>query len=674
MIPVTLLAYQPVWHGGFLWDDDGHVTKEALRSVGGIWRIWFEPGATQQYYPFVHTAFWVQYHLWGLETTGYHVVNILLHAASACLLVAILRRLNVRGAWIAGALFALHPIQVESVAWITELKNTLSGALYFGAALAYLHFDERRSRQAYAIAIGLFILALFSKSVTATLPAGLLIAMWWKRGRIDWRRDVLPLAPFFVAGAMVGAMTIWMERTFIGAEGSAFNFTIIERGLIAGRAVLFYLATLAWPGHLAFGYPRWSVSQAIWWQYLYPAVVCLLVVALWSIRRRTRAPLAALLYFIATLGPALGFVNVFPFKFSFVADHFQYLAGAGILALAAAGLVTLGDWAAPQNARGAARQWVAVAVLLPLVWLTWRDAHAYADKDTLYRTSLARNPESWLVHNNLAALLLDRQPPDAAEAVTHAREAVRLAPEQPATHFNLGLALEASNDPAGAIEEYRAALAHTNEAEQKSARVAFVHDRLAGVLRAAGRQQESDAEAAISRSMLGVVIGDATKGDAGTIDAQADAAIALVQAGRSAEAIAPLSRVVDQAPGRIDARFALGVAFQDTHQLDRAAEELRRVVTAQPAHAGAHRHLGQVLQTMGRRAEAVDAYRAAIALEPAVAATHNDLGVVLAQLGRLTEAEAQFAEAVRLDPNDAGARDNLTTARQVLSRGGRGRR
>lgn len=679
MIPATLLVYQPAWHGGFLWDDDGHVTKEALRSFAGIWRIWFEPGATQQYYPFVHTAFWLQYDLWGLQTTGYHVVNILLHAGSACLLMAILRRLNVPGAWIAGALFALHPIQVESVAWITELKNTLSGVMYFGAALAYLHFDAHRSRRAYAVAIGLFTLALFSKSVTATLPAGLLVVFWWQRGRIDWPRDVVPLLPFFIAGAGVGAMTVWMERTFIGAEGSAFNFSFIERGLIAGRAVVFYLAMLAWPVNLTFSYARWHVSQDVWWQYLYPLAVLAVIGALWAIRGRTRAPLAAALYFVATLGPALGFVNVFPFKFSFVADHFQYLASAGLFAVGGAGLVALAarlGGAPGLQTRGLA---LGVAVLLPLSWLTWRDSHAYVDKETLYRTTLARNPESWLAHSNLTALLLDRQPTDAAEALTHAREAVRLAPEQPATHFNLGLAFEASGNPAAAIDEYRAALARTNEAEQKSARVAFVHERLAGVLHAAGRQQESDAEAAISRSMLDIVMRDAAKAGAGStsiggsIDAQARAAIALVQAGRAADAIDPLSRVLEQAPANVDARFALGLAFQETHQLDRAAEEFQRVVATQRTHAGAYRHLGQVLQTMGRRPEAVDAYRAAIALEPAVASTHNDLGAALAQSGRIAEAEAEFAEAVRLDPSDAGARDNLAKARQVLQRGDRGR-
>jgi tetratricopeptide (TPR) repeat protein len=672
LVPITLLAYQPAWQGAFLWDDDGHVTKAALRQLAGIWRIWFEPGATQQYYPVVHTAFWVQYHLWGLDTTGYHIVNILLHAGSACLLAAILRRLKVPGAWLAAAIFAIHPIQVESVAWITELKNTLSGVLYFGAALAYLHFDERRQRRTYVVAIALFALALFAKSVTATLPAGLLIVLWWRRGRLDWRRDGLPLVPFFAIGAAAGALTIWMERTFIGAQGAAFDLSLVERALVAGRAIWFYLATLVWPANLAFSYPRWHVSQAVWWQYLYPAAALILIGAFWAIRRRSRGPLAAVLYFMVTLGPALGFVNVYPFQFSFVADHFQYLAGAGIMALGAAAITTVVARFSRPTGVATVTQWASLVVLVPLVWLTWRDTHAYANKDTLYRTTLARNPDAWLAHNNLAALLLEQEPPQPAEALTHAREAVRLAPEQPATHFNLGLALEASGDAPGAIDEYRLALDRTSATEKKSARVAFLHERLATVLRAAGRLEESAAEAAISRSMVDVVASDAAKSETGSVDAQADAGIALVQAGRGADAIGVLSKAVEQAPGRVDARFALGLAFEQTQQLDRAVEEFRRVVAAQPTHAGAYRHLGRALHSLKRRAEAVEAYRAAIALEPGSAETRNDLGVALAEMGRMVDAEVQFAEAVRLDPNDAEARNNLLKARQVLRRGGRG--
>ncbi len=324
LLVATLAAYQPAWNGGMLWDDDKHVTSPELRSPDALPRIWFDVGATQQYYPVVHSAFWIQHRLWGDATTGYHIVNVVLHVLSALLLFLILRQLAIPGALLAAAVFALHPVHVESVAWITELKNTLSGVFCLLAALAYLRYDRNRNASTYAISFGLFVLALLSKSVTATLSGALLVVLWWQRGRLGWRRDVVPLLPFMGVGAASGLFTAWVERTHIGAEGPEFSLTLVERALIAGRAIWFYLAKLLWPIDLVFIYPRWQVSQGEAWQYLYPAGVVVLLATLWLLRKRSRAPIAALLIFAGTLFPVLGFFNVFPFRYSFVADHFQY--------------------------------------------------------------------------------------------------------------------------------------------------------------------------------------------------------------------------------------------------------------------------------------------------------------------------------------------------------------
>jgi hypothetical protein len=195
LVIVTMMAYMPAWNGTPIWDDNAHLTNPELRSLDGLGRIWTQPGVTQQYYPLLHTLFWLEHQLWGDWPAGYHLLNILLHCTSALLLVRILRQLEIPGAWLAAAIFALHPIQVESVAWISELKNLLSGVFYFGSLLAYLKFDRTRNPAFYAAALVLFTLGLMSKTVIATLPAAILVIFWWKRGKLSLRDDLLPLIP-----------------------------------------------------------------------------------------------------------------------------------------------------------------------------------------------------------------------------------------------------------------------------------------------------------------------------------------------------------------------------------------------------------------------------------------------------------------------------------------------
>ncbi len=288
LMAALFAIYQPAWQGGLLWDDDKHITLPGLQSWQGLWCIWFEVGATLQYYPVLHSAFWLEHRLWGDAMLGYHLVNILLHAAATFMVALVLRRLAVPGALLAAAIFALHPIQAESVAWITEQKNTLSAVFYLGAMLVYLRFDQTRKTSLYWWALGLFLLAILSKTVTATLPGALLVIFWWQRGRLSWRKDVLPLVPLFLLGAGGGMITTWWELTLNRCVGPAFQFTPVERLLIAGRAIWFHLWKLCWPVKLTFIYPRWQMDSAAWWQYLFPLGVMALVVGCWLLRRRTR--------------------------------------------------------------------------------------------------------------------------------------------------------------------------------------------------------------------------------------------------------------------------------------------------------------------------------------------------------------------------------------------------
>ncbi|MBU0640698.1 MAG: hypothetical protein KKB50_17685 [Planctomycetes bacterium] len=252
LVAATLAAYVPAMRGGFIWDDDYYVSdNQTLRTTDGLRRIWLEPGAVPQYYPLVHTTYWVEYRLWQDWAPGYHAVNVVLHALSALLVATALRRLQVPGAWFAALLFALHPVHVESVAWITERKNVLSGLFYLLAVLAYCRFANLDSNPArpgrcwgcYTLALALFLCALLSKTVTASLPAALLLLIWWKRGRIGGR-DIAPLVPFFALGIALGLVTVWMEKHHVGAQGELWHLALAERLLVAGRAAWFYAGKL----------------------------------------------------------------------------------------------------------------------------------------------------------------------------------------------------------------------------------------------------------------------------------------------------------------------------------------------------------------------------------------------------------------------------------------------
>ena len=389
----VLAAYWPACRAGFIWDDDAHVTRAELRSAHGLWRIWFDLGATQQYYPVLHSAFWVEHGLWGDSALGYHMLNVLLHATAACLFALVLRRVLGRPGvswteWLAGALFALHPVCVESVAWVSEQKNTLSTVFCLLAALAFLRWrdqrvdapegevpprkDTSRSMVLYWIATALFVLAILTKSVTATAPAALLVVLWWREGRLNWKRDWLPLIPWLAMGAAAGLFTAWVERRYIGAQGAQFDLGWVERCLLAGRAACFYFGKLAWPARLIFIYPRWTIDAGAGWGWLYPAVALGVPAAL--ALRGFRGALAGVLCFLGMLFPALGFFNVYPFVFSYVADHFQYLASLPVLALAAVGWER---WRAAGSWRGRTAVPAAVVAVILFGALSWRQCGIY---------------------------------------------------------------------------------------------------------------------------------------------------------------------------------------------------------------------------------------------------------------------------------------------------------
>jgi len=635
IVCATLLAYLPALGGGLLWDDTSHLTRPELQSLRGLWRIWFSLGATQQYYPLLHSAFWMEHRLWGDAELGYHLTNVALHAASACLVVMIVRRLALPGAWLAGLVFALHPVCVESVAWISEQKSTLSGVFYLGAALAYLHFDRSRRLSRYWLALGLFVCALLSKTVTATLPAALLVAVWWQRGRIEWKRDARPLLPWLALGAFAGLFTAWVEKTVIGAEGADYTLTLVQRGLLAGRAIWFYAGKLVWPANLTFFYPRWTLDPGEWWQYLFPAGVLAAAIGLWMASRRQRGPLAGFLIFAGTLFPVLGFFDVYPFRFSFVADHFQYLACLGIIVPVASALAIL----ARRIAAGSLAR-VACGALLPMILgvLTWGQSGIYSDAETLYRETLARNPGSWLAHNNLGNVLLAK-PGRLADAIAEYRAAALLKPGSEQARTNLGNALAQAGRLPEAIPELEAAL-------RIKPGYAEGHNNLGFAL----AQMPGGLERAIAEYQAALRI------NPDFAEAHYNLASAFVEMpGRLPDAIAEYQAALRTEPDLPEAHNNLGGALAQTGRLSDAMAQFEAAIRLRPDYVEAYNNLGNALsQTPGRMPDAIAEYQAALRLAPGNLQAHLGLGSVLAQTpGRQGEALAEFEAALRIKPDPA---------------------
>jgi tetratricopeptide (TPR) repeat protein len=465
ILGLTLVVYTPAMRSGFVWDDDANLTQNAaVTEPGGFRRIWLEPSTCPQYYPLTFSVFSLEYALWGLNAVGYHVVNVVLHAANAVLVWVVLRENGVPGGWLAAALFALHPIEVESVAWVTELKNTLSALFALLSLWSYMRFQPlgkdspagepaQRNWGWYVLSVGLFVLALLSKSVTAMLAPVLLLRDWWKRPGLT-PRDVLPLAPFFALGAIMGLNTAWIESRLIGAGGPANRLAPAEHLLIAGEAFWFYPGKILAPLKLTFIYPRWHLdpTQARQWFPLVAAT--LMIAALFLLRRRIgKGPLVAVLSYAALIFPVLGFLTVYFMRYSFVADHFQYHAGVPLLA-----------WIAASAARAfpglAGRPTLAAAAALPVLALlgalTWAQSQIYHDPATLWRDTLAKNPAAWLAHENLGNRLLALGRVD--EAIGHLAVTVELQPDHMQGYSNLGNAYLRAGDISHAVAAFERGL------------------------------------------------------------------------------------------------------------------------------------------------------------------------------------------------------------------------
>ena len=676
LFAVVLAVYHPAWNGGQIWDDDAHITRPGLRSWYGLALIWSDPHATQQYYPLLHSAFWVEEMLWGEAPLGYHLVSILLHALAAVLVARVLRRLAVPGAYLAAAIFALHPVCVESVAWISEQKNTLSAVFYLAAALAYLKFDETRKASSYGMACLWFVLGLASKTVTATLPAALLVIFWWKRGRLSWRRDVLPLVPLLILGAGAGLVTAWVERNVIGAKGADYDLSLAQRCLIAGRAPWFYAWKLFWPVDLLFVYPHWTIDSAQWRQWVFPVASAATLATVWAtaLYRQWRGLLAGVLFFVGTLMPVLGFCNVYPFRFSFVADHFQYLASLGMIALAAGGAASLLRLWRPW---GKAAGWVAaLALLTTLAVLTWRQSTMYSEHETFYRRTLAQNPNCYMTCNNLGTLLRERG--ENVEASKLFSRAAELKPDAPEVLTNCAQSLFERGEQAKGIEYLRAAIAanpsyipaylelgtifigkgQLDEAAEQFRKVLEIRSDWSAAYYGLGRVYDLRGQ----RDEAIAEFREALRYRPNNLDAIFGLADCLAKQGHADEAMACLELAVATHPESANAFINLAAELGRRGKIDDAITNFRVALSLQPNSATAHHELGEALLARRRPQEAIDHLRQALAIQPNAIASQDLLAVALTASGHLDEAIALWKQALATQPKVAAMQHHLGVA------------
>ncbi len=566
---VTIAAYLPALGGGFIWDDNTFLTQNRLiRAPDGLYRFWFTTQAAD-YFPATYSPLWLEWRLWGMNAAGYHAANIVLHVATALLLWAVLSRIGIRGAYLAAFVFAVHPVNVESVAWITQRKNLMALLFLLLSVLAFLRTGTfagggaRTRRGPYVLSLVLFALAMLSKGSVAMLPLILLGLVAWRRPVRG--RDLALLAPFLLVASALVLTDIWFQKH---GSGAVFRDAgPLARLLGAGAVIWFYLWKALLPLHLLFIYPQWDVRPAdpLWWIPLLAAAG--MTAVLWRLRRGPARPaLFAWGYFCVALVPVLGFTDVQFMQYSLVADHYCQIALIGVVALVCAGWARWRDALPSRLPRFAAAALVAVLSLL-----TWRQCRAYASAETIYRATLAGNPTCWLAENNLGNILY--RDGRVREASGHYEAALRLKPDLFEAQNDLGQALASTGRYAEAIVHFERAIR--------------IHSDNAAVYY--------------------------------------DAASALSSTGRLPEALRYYERAVELAPDFAAAHQDLGATLALMGRLPEAVGQYREAIRINPGYFEAHANLGFALAQLGRVAEARAEMETALGIQPANAALRGAL-------------------------------------------------
>ncbi len=686
----AFFVYWPALNGSFLWDDNLDITENlALRDLAGLWRIWFAP-PTLDYYPLKFTVQWVQWQLWGTHVLGYHVTNVVLHALGALLLWRVFARLGLRYAWLGALIFTVHPLAVESVAWIAELKNTLSLPPLLIALLAWLDFDEHGAPRDYRRALAWFLVAMLCKTSVVMFPITLVLYTWWKHGRIHWN-DTRRLAPFFAISLVLGLVTIWLQfGRALGGESLPLGGPL-DRVALAGASLAFYTVKSLWPAGLLPIYPQWRIDPTAWWQLAPWVVLVVVAIVAWRARQTWGRHVGfGLGWFVLHLVPFLGFVPISFMRFTWVMDHLAYVALPGLIALALAGL----QFFRASQAITAGGSILAVL----LAFLAQRHATTYRDAKTFWSHTIAHHPDAWIARNNLGLALAETG--DFAGAVREYEQALRLNPTYFEAKMNLGNALRQLGQAEAGLAELRAALklkpnvalAHYNlgialVALERHAEAYASFDRSlelnpgnadaldsrGELLRRAGRHEEAqrDFAAALHRDTrhfyahnhLAISLGATGKTQEALAhfeaalklkpdyaEARNNYATALVASGRTADAVKEFERIVATHPDFHEARLNFALVLSQVKRTDEAIAQFETVIRAQPNSLRAIYNLGLAYASQGRHDQAIDQFERALTLDGSFAAIHAGLAHSLAARGRTADARMRYAHARALDP------------------------
>ena len=654
LLAVFLVYAQPVWHAGFLWDDDHHFSENPV-IVGplGLKEIWTTQAAL--ICPLVLTTFWVEHALWGLAPLPYHLVNVFLHGACAVVLWRVLRSLQVPGAWLGAALWALHPVQVESAAYITELKNTQSGLFFLLTILFFVKGLRARADgvksadvRYYALTLLFAALAITSKFATVVLPAVLALCAWWVEGRWHWR-NLVRLAPIFLmSGIGIVVLMAPHPADMTVVDNAIGARTWPERLVTAGYVAWFYLGKLLWPQPLMFVYPLWNVSAA--WYSLLPFVALAgALVFLWFKREvpACRAWFFALAYFLIVVSPFLGLIDEDFWTYSYVEDHLQYLASMGPLALVGAGMARLSSLLSP------AKPWLQPAlgaiVLAILGLLSWQRAWVFQSDEALWNDTLAKNPDCPMARTNLGTLFLDRH--DVEAALVQFQQVLDIHPHHVAATLDLGMAYSQMGQADKAAEQFRKVLAI------KPA-YPLAHYNLGVVLLQTGQIDEAMAEFKKALSL---------RSDYAA--ASNDLAVAFLKKGQTDQAIAQFKRTLEINPRFPGAHYNLGIVLLKSGQPAPAIDQLHQDLEIDPTHAESYYQLAMISAQAGRLDEAVQQYEKALQIKPDYADAHYNLGVAYLQKGDGSAASTQFTDVLNLNPQDKDAQSNLAKAQAMTQLG-----